>query len=68
LGEAHPNTARCLHSLASIYKSQGQYAKALPLFKQALAIRQEKLGSEHPKTEETQASYDETLQKIKEQQ
>jgi tetratricopeptide (TPR) repeat protein len=37
-----------VYVLAAIYQGQGRYADAESLFKQALAVTQEKLGSEHP--------------------
>jgi tetratricopeptide (TPR) repeat protein len=39
-----------LNNLAVLYKSQGDYDRALPLYKQALAIRQTVLGENHPDT------------------
>ena len=40
--------AYSLNSLGYMYSSQGRYAEAEPLFKQALALRQELLGDRHP--------------------
>ena len=37
----HPNLATGLTGLAILYKAQGRYAEAEPLFKRALAIRDE---------------------------
>jgi tetratricopeptide (TPR) repeat protein len=37
-----------LNNLAALYRVQGQYAKAEPLFQRALAIDQKALGPEHP--------------------
>ena len=37
-----------LNNLALLYNSQGQYAKAEPLYKRALAIWEKALGPEHP--------------------
>ncbi len=38
-----------LNSLAILYKQQGKYAEAEPLYMKALKIREESLGPEHPK-------------------
>jgi tetratricopeptide (TPR) repeat protein len=40
--------ALSLNNLASLYDSQGQYAKAEPLYNRALTIREKALGLEHP--------------------
>lgn len=40
--------ARNLNNLALLYYHEGKYAKAEPLFKQALAIDEKALGPEHP--------------------
>jgi CHAT domain-containing protein len=36
--------------LAALYQSQGRYSEAEPLYKQALAIRKQQLGDNHPDT------------------
>ena len=41
LGPDHPDTASSLHNLAAIYDSQGRYAEAEPLYRRALAIREQ---------------------------
>ncbi|HBB30389.1 MAG TPA: kinesin, partial [Cyanobacteria bacterium UBA9273] len=48
LGENHPDVAGSLNNLALLYKSQGRYSEAEPLYRQALAMRQELLGQRHP--------------------
>ncbi|MBE9246697.1 tetratricopeptide repeat protein [Microcystis aeruginosa LEGE 00239] len=50
LGDNHPNTARSLNNLASLYQNQGRYSEAEPLYKQALAIKKQQLGDNHPST------------------
>jgi Tetratricopeptide repeat len=42
-----------MDGLATVYQLQGRYGEAEALFEQALAGRQEKLGSEHPDTRQT---------------
>ncbi len=46
-GEEHPDIATSYNNLAVLYKSQGRYAEAEPLSKQALALKQRLLGEEH---------------------
>ena len=36
-GPDHPNTATFLNNLAALYRAQGKYAKAEPLYKRSLA-------------------------------
>jgi CHAT domain-containing protein/tetratricopeptide (TPR) repeat protein len=48
LGEKHPDYADSLNYLALLYDSQGNYARAEPLFQMALDIRKEVLGEKHP--------------------
>jgi CHAT domain-containing protein/tetratricopeptide (TPR) repeat protein len=43
-------SAASINLLALLYKSTGEYAKAEPLYKEALEIRQKVLGREHPDT------------------
>ena len=50
LGKEHPDTAISLNNLAALYQAMGEYAKAEPLFQEALRIRQKILGPEHPET------------------
>ena len=37
-----------LNNLAELYRSQGRYAEAEPLYKRALAIEEKARGPEHP--------------------
>ena len=48
VGTDHPDVATSLNNLAVLYKAQGDYAKAAPLYKRALAIREKALGPDHP--------------------
>jgi tetratricopeptide (TPR) repeat protein len=50
LGEHHPDVATSLNNLASLYKSQGKYEQALPLYERSLAIWEKVLGEHHPNT------------------
>jgi CHAT domain-containing protein/Tfp pilus assembly protein PilF len=48
LGREDPLVAEALHTLATIYRTKGDNAKAEPLLQRALAIREKVLGEEHP--------------------
>jgi tetratricopeptide (TPR) repeat protein len=50
LGAEHPLTAQSLNNLAELYRAQGAFERALPLYERALAIRERVLGAEHPDT------------------
>ena len=43
-----PMSATALNNLAVLYRDQGRYAEAEPLYKRALAIREKALGPDHP--------------------
>lgn len=47
LGATHPSTARSLNNLAELYRAQGKYAEAEPLYQRALAICERVLSREH---------------------
>ena len=40
LDPEHPSTATSLNNLAALYEAMGEYAKAEPLYREALRIRQ----------------------------
>ena len=44
----HLNVATSLNNLAELYRNQGNYAQAEPLYKRSLAIMESILGPEHP--------------------
>jgi len=48
LGSQDPRLATSLNGLAGVYRAQGRYAEAEPLYRRALAIREKALGAEHP--------------------
>lgn len=50
LGADHPDTAKSLNDLASLFIERNKYEAAEPLFRRALAIREKQLGGEHPAT------------------
>ena len=47
-GPSTPTWARALNNLAALYRAQGRYAEAEPLYRRSLAIREKALGPEHP--------------------
>ncbi len=49
--------AGSLNNLAELYRDQGKYAEAEPLYRRSLAIRETALGSEHPDVATTLESY-----------
>ena len=48
LGPDHPDVAGSLNNLASLYRAQGRYAQAEPLYQRSLAIVDKALGPDHP--------------------
>ncbi len=63
LGPDHPEVAASLNNLAGLYYKQGKYAKAEPLQKRALAIREKALGPEHPQVATSLENYAPLLRK-----
>jgi len=47
-GPQDPRLAISLNNLAELYRLQGKYAEAEPLYKRSLAIREKALGPAHP--------------------
>jgi tetratricopeptide (TPR) repeat protein len=47
-GQDHPNVAISLNNLAELYRAQGKYSEAEPLYKRALVIWEKVLGPDHP--------------------
>jgi tetratricopeptide (TPR) repeat protein len=47
-GRDHPYVATTLSLLAELYRAEGDYGRAAPLFQRALAIYEKALGPEHP--------------------
>ena len=45
---SHPRVASTLNNLAIVYKNQGRYGDAIPLYQRALAINEKALGTSHP--------------------
>ena len=57
--------AGALNNLAFLYKIQGKYAEAEPLYKRALAIREKVLGREHPYIAQSLENYAALLRKTR---
>ncbi|MBV8330189.1 MAG: tetratricopeptide repeat protein, partial [Verrucomicrobia bacterium] len=52
-GPKDPETAEAINELAVLFQKNGEYTKAEPLYRQALAIQQKVLGAEHLDTAAT---------------
>jgi hypothetical protein len=50
LGPRHPDTLISLNNLALLYRAQGRYSEAEPLYREALQASREVLGPRHPNT------------------
>ena len=53
-GKDHPDVARELMNLGSMYFDKGEHSRAKPLLERAVAIRIIKLGVDHPQTKAAQ--------------
>jgi tetratricopeptide (TPR) repeat protein len=47
LGQEHPSVATSLNNLAVLYRNQGRYSEAEPLYRQALTMAERILGRNH---------------------
>jgi tetratricopeptide (TPR) repeat protein len=50
-----------LNNLALLYDNQGKYSEAEPLYKRALHIWEQSLGSQHPNTQQVRQNYADLL-------
>ena len=50
LGRQHPHTLMSINNLGLLYKNQGKYDLAEPLYKECLQAREEKLSRQHTDT------------------
>jgi tetratricopeptide (TPR) repeat protein len=48
LGPDHPSVATSLNNLAEVYRNQGRYGDADPLYRRSLAILERAFGRDHP--------------------
>jgi tetratricopeptide (TPR) repeat protein len=51
LGAEHPDVASSLNNLANLYRAQGRYSEAEPLYLRTLAILMNVVGKTHPHTQ-----------------
>jgi hypothetical protein len=58
LGDDHPNMLSSLNNLAVLFKSKGEYDRALPLLEECLARLKRVIGDDHPNTRSCQSSRD----------
>ncbi|NJL10689.1 MAG: tetratricopeptide repeat protein [Calothrix sp. SM1_7_51] len=56
-GEDHPDVATSYNNLALLYKSQGRYSEAVPLYQKALELCEKQLGVAHPTTIQVRQNY-----------
>ena len=54
-----------LNNLAVLYKSKGEFHKAEPLYRRALAIFEAALGKKHPKVLATRDNYRKLVRAMK---
>jgi tetratricopeptide (TPR) repeat protein len=59
--------ATSLNNLAALYRAQGKYDQAEPLYKRALAILEKALGPEHPDVATVLGNYAALLEKTNRQ-
>ena len=52
-----PNHANALNNLAGLYQTMGNYAKAEPLYLQAIKVFENSLGVDHPSTKTVRGNY-----------
>lgn len=62
-GPGDVRLATSLNNLALLYKAQGRYAEAEPLYKRSLAIDEKALGPEHPAVATSLENYADLLRK-----
>ncbi len=62
-GPQDTRLAQSLNDLAVLYRNQGKYGEAEPLYKRALAIREKSLGPDHPDVARNLENYAELLLK-----
>jgi tetratricopeptide (TPR) repeat protein len=56
--------ANSLNGLAELYRTEGRYAEAEPLYQRALAIFKAKLPAGHPNIKTVQKNYDTLKEKM----
>jgi tetratricopeptide (TPR) repeat protein len=66
LGADHPDVANSLNNLAELYRAQGKYSEAEPLYVRAIQILEKALGSDHPNTVTVRQNYETMRENMKE--
>ena len=66
LGADHLDTAVSLNNLEGLYYEQGRYAKAAPVYMEAVEIMERVVGAEHPNTKMMRENYEVLLAEMKE--
>ena len=51
LGDDHRAVATSMNNLAGLYRSQGRYGEAEPLYLRAISVVYQRLGKNHPNTQ-----------------
>jgi tetratricopeptide (TPR) repeat protein len=64
----HPYIGITLQNLANLYRAQGRYAEAEPLFQRALAINKQALPPDHPSNAATLENYANLLREMSDRQ
>ena len=64
LGNEHPSVASSLNNLAVLYKNQGRYGEAEPLYAEAAEIFEQQLGEKHPNTQTVLGNFYAFLEKV----
>jgi tetratricopeptide (TPR) repeat protein len=62
-GQQDPRLATSLNNLAELYRLEGLFVDAEPLYKRSLAIREKALGPEHPQVATSLENYAMLLRK-----
>ena len=61
LGDVHPEVAQSLVARAGFLGGRGRWAEAVPLLEEAIVIRSELMGDDHPLTREAVAQLERTF-------
>ena len=67
-GEEHPLVANSLNNLAELYRNQGKYTEAEPLYQRSIAILLATLGENHPNTQTVMMNYFRMLSQVSDEE
>jgi hypothetical protein len=65
LGPEHPDTIQSLDQLADLYREQGKYAEAEPLYRRTLAFYEQSRGAENSLTQLVRKHYTTVVRAVK---